>query len=354
MISKITSPPLVSIVIPTYNRASVIAETIASALGQNYPAIEVIVCDNASDDGSWEVIESIAQAQPKVRAFRNSTNLGPLVNWRRAIEEARGSFIKILWSDDLIAPEFVSRCMAMFKDDVGMVYTKSALFESLDDVNSIRPRVWRNFCTGLHNSDRFSDAQLDGRKPGMPVSPGCAVFRSDHLLDCLIDKIPNTLGHDSSKHAIGPDLLLMLEVCRRYPRFGFIDDELALFRAHADSISVSSDSSKLVVFYALARAHFAQRSAMPSKLIRKFNAYLYWLLARGLGQQFGFETIESFYVAGRELRFSALNYAWLRAHHVNWALRRRLRPFRFSARKRHAIRQRFLVLPACDPSVSDV
>lgn len=55
-----TVPPLVSIVVPVFNRARYIVDCIQSALGQDYPSLEVVVSDNASTDGSWELCERIA------------------------------------------------------------------------------------------------------------------------------------------------------------------------------------------------------------------------------------------------------------------------------------------------------
>src|SRR5579872_7024825 len=102
-----SSPPLVSILIPVFNRSELIVQTIKSALMQTIAEIEVIVSDNASTDGTWDVCKTLAKEDQRVRVIRSETNLGPVRNWKRCIEVARGKYAKILFSDDLILPNYL-------------------------------------------------------------------------------------------------------------------------------------------------------------------------------------------------------------------------------------------------------
>jgi len=101
--------PLVSICIPTYNRAGMVGDAIGSALAQTYPALEVLVVDNASTDGTAEVVASFRD--PRLRFVRNPENLGLFGNFNRCIELARGTLIHLLHSDDTIPPEFTETCV---------------------------------------------------------------------------------------------------------------------------------------------------------------------------------------------------------------------------------------------------
>ncbi len=68
--------PLVSICIPVYNRVSLIEETINSALNQTYANIEIIINDNQSTDGTWTLINTIAEKhKTKIKVFQNEQNL---------------------------------------------------------------------------------------------------------------------------------------------------------------------------------------------------------------------------------------------------------------------------------------
>ena len=125
--------PLVSICIPTYNRADMVGDAIRSALSQTYPALEVVVVDNASNDGTAEVVASLTD--PRLRFERNEQNLGLFGNFNRCIEVAKGSLIHILHSDDTIPPGFTRTCVDFFirHPEVAMTFT-SAITENTEGI----------------------------------------------------------------------------------------------------------------------------------------------------------------------------------------------------------------------------
>ena len=97
----------VSIGIPVYNRVNLIEETINSALNQSYKNIEIIICDNNSIDGTWELLQKIVKKDPRIKIFRNKENLGAVKNWKEVYKNATGDFFHMLWSDDIILPKFI-------------------------------------------------------------------------------------------------------------------------------------------------------------------------------------------------------------------------------------------------------
>jgi glycosyltransferase involved in cell wall biosynthesis len=113
--------PLVSICIPTYNRAGMIGRAIESALGQTYRNIEVIVVDNASTDKTDEVIAIFSDQ--RLKYVKNDRNLGLFGNFNRCIELARGEIIHILHSDDHIDPDFTQTCIRFFLNHPNVVLT---------------------------------------------------------------------------------------------------------------------------------------------------------------------------------------------------------------------------------------
>jgi glycosyltransferase involved in cell wall biosynthesis len=92
----------VSVVIPTYNRGARVAAAIRSALGQTYPATEVVVVDDGSTDDTADVVEPLTGGG-RVRYFRQE-NRGVSAARNRGVQEARGSFIAFLDSDDIWFP----------------------------------------------------------------------------------------------------------------------------------------------------------------------------------------------------------------------------------------------------------
>jgi len=260
--------PKVSILIPVYNREKLIAGTLDSALAQTYPEIEVVVVDNCSTDGTWGVLERYAKQDSRVKAYRNAANIGPVRNWKACIEKASGEYGKILWSDDLIAPDFLEKTLPYFDDaEVGFVFTMVQIFSE----NS-RQYVYGIGDTGVYSSADFIRGSLLGTE--YPVSPGAAIFRMKDLRTNLLADIPNKFGMDFPDTAIGNDLLVYLLTAAQYPKFAFISEPLSLFRLHGDSISIASKSAKLELFYKTAAAFFAEKFVAEAGLLRKFNATL--------------------------------------------------------------------------------
>lgn len=101
---------LVSILIPCYNSASWVAETLESALAQTYSKIEIIVVDDGSTDETFEIAKQYACSNLKVI---RQINKGQCAAENRAIREAQGNFIQYLDADDLLAPDKIERQMAL-------------------------------------------------------------------------------------------------------------------------------------------------------------------------------------------------------------------------------------------------
>ena len=92
--------PVVSVVVPAFNRASVITNAIQSVLGQSFRELEVIVVDDGSRDTTAETVLSIAQSDPRVRLNRHHSNRGAQAARNTGIRAAVGEWIAFLDSDD--------------------------------------------------------------------------------------------------------------------------------------------------------------------------------------------------------------------------------------------------------------
>jgi glycosyltransferase involved in cell wall biosynthesis len=93
--------PKVSVIIPAYNRANYIAESIQSVLDQTFADFEIVVVDDGSTDNTREVIESFHD--PRIRHFHQE-NRGPAAAANRAMELSRGEYISLFSSDDDLLP----------------------------------------------------------------------------------------------------------------------------------------------------------------------------------------------------------------------------------------------------------
>lgn len=128
--------PLLSIMIPTYNRADYLRECLESVLPQTIGMpVEVVVIDNASTDDTPAVVKGFVGQYPNLRAFRNDSNLGYAGNQAKCIEYADGRYIAILCDDDVYLPGAVEVVL-------GVVERKEYAFIGL------------NYCSFIHDPKR--------------------------------------------------------------------------------------------------------------------------------------------------------------------------------------------------------
>ena len=106
--------PLVSVCIPCYNGELFIAATLQSILNQSLTDFEVVLCDDQSSDQTVSIISRFGD--PRVRLFRNETNLGLGRNWNRTLSLVRGKYVKLLCEDDLLHRECLSRQVEALED----------------------------------------------------------------------------------------------------------------------------------------------------------------------------------------------------------------------------------------------
>ncbi|TAJ49547.1 MAG: glycosyltransferase family 2 protein [Herbiconiux sp.] len=99
-----TATPKVSVVIPAYNNADFIAETIESVLAQTFTDFELIIADHSSTDDTKAIIERYAD-DPRVTILTTPAGGGAPRNWNRVTEAAQGEYIKLVCGDDLVYPD---------------------------------------------------------------------------------------------------------------------------------------------------------------------------------------------------------------------------------------------------------
>jgi glycosyltransferase involved in cell wall biosynthesis len=134
--SDFTKRPLVTIAIPTFNRASWLKDCIASALSQTYPHFEVLVSNNASTDETEQVLADFNDR--RLRVIKQKTNIGPLPNWNACLAGARGEYIVLVCDDDRIAPWLLERCIGVVEKE-----PRIPIVLSLSNIHStLEGRTW--------------------------------------------------------------------------------------------------------------------------------------------------------------------------------------------------------------------
>jgi len=160
--------PLVTVLVCTYNRKELLAETLKSVALQSWKH-ELLVVDDGSSDGTWEFLAE----QPQLRAIRQPKNQGKPSALNRGIKEARGDYLLVLDDDDLLVPGAL-HVLATALDrnpDLDMVWTDALIA----DHPEMLPKRWR---TALRLSP---DMNRLGVLLQIPATTGSVLIRTDTL-----------------------------------------------------------------------------------------------------------------------------------------------------------------------------
>lgn len=122
---------LISIIMAVYNAEKTIEYAIDSVLNQTYPNFELLVINDCSTDGTAELVSSIMAKDCRVRLISNEKNSGVSCTRKNGLNEAKGSWIAILDSDDAWAPEKLEKQIALQKKmNAELLFTGSAFMDS--------------------------------------------------------------------------------------------------------------------------------------------------------------------------------------------------------------------------------
>lgn len=119
--------PHVSIIMPAYNAAHTIEESIQSVLAQTYEAWELVVVDDGSTDGTQAVVSQLLAQEPRIRLLQQPTNQGVAAARNRGIAQTTGVMIAFLDSDDLWEPSKLTKQVAL---GASLSYTATAYLKA--------------------------------------------------------------------------------------------------------------------------------------------------------------------------------------------------------------------------------
>ena len=228
--------PFFSVIVSSHNSEEYIAECVESVLRQDYPSFEVIVVDDASSDGTRDVLARYRE-EPRVRTlFMNRPHGGPSLPRNVGLSSARGDAIMVLDDDDLLAPGVFTLLATVLTDapEVGLVFFNSRMVE-FSSGQEIGPCLtgydgfWR-----LHRRPVGANAY---------VVDDPALYRQMVLTNFI--KTSGTTLPKQTLDRIGPfdtgitnadDWDMWLRVARRFP-FGFIDAPGVIYRRRSGSVS---------------------------------------------------------------------------------------------------------------------
>ncbi|MDQ7033251.1 MAG: glycosyltransferase family 2 protein, partial [Desulfonauticus sp.] len=123
--------PLVSVVIPTYNRASLVKEAILSVINQNFKDWELLVVDDRSTDNTEDIVKSLAEKDSRIKYLKNEFAKGPSGARNYGIKHSKGDLIAFLDSDDLWKPWHLERGIYFLEkyNDIDWFYADIEMME---------------------------------------------------------------------------------------------------------------------------------------------------------------------------------------------------------------------------------
>jgi glycosyltransferase involved in cell wall biosynthesis len=248
------APPRVSFIVTCYNYSRFVCQAIDSLLNQTFESIEVIVVDDASTDGSWEILQKYA-ADPRVTLIHHVTNRGHMRSRQEGFDAARGEFVAAFDADDFaVRPDAVARQIAVFDADsaVGFVFAPMTIVDENGVVISA-PEVKKQdyIRAGL---DEFRGLILDNY---VPHSGTLARRSCERQIGGYDPDLP---------HAADWDLWLRLSA--RF-KVGFVGESLYAYRIHTTNMhhaSYSPHHANSEALRTLEKAFDALPSGAPSSL----------------------------------------------------------------------------------------
>src|SRR5262245_57433508 len=103
--------PTLSIGLAVRNGQDFVGRCIESVLSQDFTDLELVVCDNASDDGTIKILHDYARADRRLRFSVNQVNIGLHENMRRVLDFSQGTFFRWISADDWLEPRYLSTCL---------------------------------------------------------------------------------------------------------------------------------------------------------------------------------------------------------------------------------------------------
>ena len=222
--------PAASVCIPTFNRAGMLKEAIASVLDQTFQDFELIVCDNASEDETEKVVGAFNDN--RIAYHRSPSNIGQRPNWNRCLDLAGGRYIALLFDDDMMMPDNLAEKIAVLEKhpEVGLVHSKFHVVDSgggMLEPNTNKPTAGRR--------------ETETREPGRDVLATLLRYNIIHestvmfRTDCY-----RKLGGFTDRLSLAFDWEYWMRIASSYD-IAFVAKPLVKWREHSGSLTLETN-----------------------------------------------------------------------------------------------------------------
>jgi glycosyltransferase involved in cell wall biosynthesis len=255
-----TNAALVSVVMATYNGGLFLEAQLESVLHQSYPAIEIIIVDDGSNDNTIEILKRYAQANNKIKLYFSEANLGYIKNFERGCRLAVGDYISFCDQDDVWRPDKTTLLMNAI-GDCPMIYCDNELVD--EALNSLHRK----------HSDHKNLQAYDN----------CLYFATDNCVGghALIMKKEIFIYADPFPVEMPYDLWCAF-VATFYGGIQYLDEPLVKWRQHSNNttafsktkqVKLAETRKRLLLFYEYCKSDHAFEKQVLKELMQSYQSY---------------------------------------------------------------------------------
>ncbi|WP_392532479.1 glycosyltransferase family 2 protein [Nostoc sp. C117] len=225
--------PLVSVIIPTYNRPEYLKQAIASAVKQTYQNIEIIVSDNCSPQNTQAIVASFGDS--RIRFWRHEQNVGMLPNQQHAFKMAQGKYVASLHDDDMWNEDFLTKLVPPLEANPELVLAFCDQY--IIDANGIINNIGTEANTRGYKRDKLTPGihktfyKIGLIDKSIPTAASCVI--RNNFVDW--DSIPSEVGGMW-------DLYLTYLCCISGRGAYYYPERLTRYRAHEQTDTMLSGS----------------------------------------------------------------------------------------------------------------
>jgi glycosyltransferase involved in cell wall biosynthesis len=222
---------LVTIAIPTFNRANFLRQAIESARAQTYSAIEIVVSDNASTDDTSLLLASYQDN--RLRHVRQLSNIGMVANWNACLSLARGEYFLLLSDDDRLAPNAIQDLIDGFCDkqpgnsewkskDIAFVYGRCEITNTVTNRTSLSRAAPLTESSAIYRIGFLRSQRVN--------YPSATLLRVSDL---------RRIGGYSSQYGPSTDVGASFAISGQYDRVACVDELVAHYLFHPANMTSS-------------------------------------------------------------------------------------------------------------------
>ena len=234
MMTQFSTPssPLVSVVIPTYDRPGYLKQALTSVLRQTYQNMEILVADDCSPESPRAMIEAMGDA--RIRLYRQALNRGVGQNATHALVKAQGKYIACLNDDDLWEPDFLAKLVPCLEQhpEASVAFCDYSVIDAGGQINPEKTK---------------EQSRREGRNhlvPG-PYQPFWKIGLVDHAVFCASAALVRreTVAWERIAPAgVFWDYFMVYLACRSGQAAYYYPEKLARYRVHSQSENMLSGS----------------------------------------------------------------------------------------------------------------